>query len=123
MLALPWRFLDLSEIEPLHLSAGRRDSLGRVSVRDDFRRSGNAVAMDSNGWRNLAARLVEVDLAIENLESWATRPEDIAELERLEGLRMQLQAALASKHLSRDLRRQLEDEARHPAPTALDPRD
>jgi hypothetical protein len=80
--------------------------------------------MDSNGWRDLAARLVEVDLAIENLESWATRPEDVAELERLEGLRTQLQEALASKHLSRDLRRQLDGESRHSAPsTAIDPRD
>jgi hypothetical protein len=37
-------------------------------------------------WRELAERLVELDLAIEDTDSWATSPDDIAELRRLERL-------------------------------------
>ncbi len=43
---------------------------------------------------NLMTRLVEVNLAIENLDAWATRPQDVAELERLEQLRESLKSAI-----------------------------
>lgn len=117
---LLWRFLDRAAP---HLSDGR-GALGRVSVRDDFPEPGRAVAIDSNGWRNLAARLVEIDLALEQLDGWATRPEDVDELKRLEELRDLMQEALASKHLSPDLRDRLEERSGdfESSPT-VDPRD
>ena len=37
-------------------------------------------------WQELAELLVEVDLQIEELNGWATRPEDVAELDELEEL-------------------------------------
>jgi hypothetical protein len=76
-------------------------------------------------WTALARRLVEVDLAIENLNGWATTPEDTEELRRLEELRKEIQAALASHHVSRRLRRSLEESGPDHAPTSegTDPRD
>lgn len=76
-------------------------------------------------WTALAQRLVEIDLAIENLNGWATRPEDTEELRRLEELRKGIQAALASHHVSRRLRRSLEASGPDRAPTSegIDPRD
>jgi hypothetical protein len=76
-------------------------------------------------WTGLAQRLVEVDLAIENLNGWATTPEDIEELRRLEESRKGIRAALASRHVSRRLRRSLEASEPDHAPTSgeIDPRD
>jgi hypothetical protein len=66
-------------------------------------------------WRELAERLVEVDLAIEDRESWATAPEDVEELVRLERLRDEIQAVLA--------RRRLEAGRNPGVDVATDPRD
>jgi hypothetical protein len=75
-------------------------------------------------WRDLAARLVEINLAIENLDGWVTRPEDVDELKRLETLRDELQQALGSKRLSRSLRRELAKGSRQATNSpANDPRD
>ena len=76
-------------------------------------------------WRELTERLVEVNLAIEDREGWATRPEDVEELERLETLRDDLQDALAHHHVRKGLRKRLrEEEDADPArPQALEPRD
>lgn len=76
-------------------------------------------------WTALAKRLVEVDLAIENLNEWATTPEDVEELRRLEELRKGIQAALATRHVSRRLRRSVEALGPDHAPTSaeIDPRD
>jgi hypothetical protein len=76
-------------------------------------------------WSELAECLVELDMAIEDKESWATRSEDIAELEQLERLRDDVQTALAVHHLPSRLRRQVRE--RHHLsvmkPTFVDPRD
>ena len=61
-------------------------------------------------WQKLAERLVEIDLSIEDFDSWATEPEDVAAFERLEELRDQLQEAIAQGRISRKVRRSLEDE-------------
>jgi hypothetical protein len=72
----------------------------------------------------LAERLVELDLAIEDCDAWATRPEDVEELRRLEQLRDDLQSALSAHHISRHLRRQLHrDTADRGASETFDPRD
>lgn len=52
-------------------------------VPDGEPRNGNRRAMSE--WQELAELLVEVDLAIEDLDSWATEPEDLAALERSRG--------------------------------------
>jgi hypothetical protein len=76
-------------------------------------------------WRGVAERLVELDLAIEDLNAWATTPGDIAELARLEDLRDDLQAAVAQHWISRRLRQHLEEHSmRRSSPVAaVDPRD
>ena len=61
-----------------------------------------------NEWNDLAELLVELDLAIEDLDSWATRPEDIDELRRQEALRDEIQFALRLHHIPRSLRQRLE---------------
>ena len=78
-----------------------------------------------NEWQVLAERLVELDLSIEEVDSWATAPEDIAELQRQEALRDEIQLALSFHHVPRRLRRQL-DETEPAAvvrPASIDPRD
>lgn len=78
-----------------------------------------------NEWRKLAELLVDLDLTIEDLDTWATAPEDIGELQRREALRDEIQMALRLHHVPRRLRAQLEEAspvgAVRPAP--LDPRD
>lgn len=76
-------------------------------------------------WRDLAERLVELDLAIEDRDAWATRPEDVEELKELEALRDRVRAALARHHIRRGLRRRLEERARLEGPrqATVDPRD
>ena len=76
-------------------------------------------------WRDLAESLVELDLAIEDLGAWATDPDDVAELGRLESLRDEIQAAVAQHRIPRRLRQQLEEHgARRSSPVAAtDPRD
>lgn len=60
-------------------------------------------------WRELAERLVEVDFAIEDLDGWATNPDDVAELERLEELRDDIFAAVARRRIPLSLRDRLSD--------------
>ena len=50
-------------------------------------------------WRELAERLVELDFEIEDLDSWATAPADVAELERLEALRDEVFAAVSDRRI------------------------
>ena len=90
---------------------------------EDCPAGGNNHAM--NEWRELAERLVELDLTIEDLDAWATDPDDISELQRREELRDEIQLALRFRHMPRRLRRQLEE----PEPVVIlrrsisDPRD
>lgn len=74
--------------------------------------------------QDLAERLVELDLAIEEIDSWATASEDIAELQRQEALRDEIQLALRCHHLPRRLRRQLDQTEPAPVlrPASIDPR-
>ena len=76
-------------------------------------------------WSELAETLVELDFAIEDLEGWATRPEDVDELKRLETLRDDLFVALTHHHLPSPLRHRLE--MRHDehslSRNTIDPRD
>lgn len=58
-------------------------------------------------WQELTERLVEVDLAIEDLDSWATEPGAIAALERLEDLRNEMLAAISRHRIPRRLRERL----------------
>jgi len=76
-------------------------------------------------WSDLAECLVELDMAIEDRASWATRPEDIAELEQLERLRDDVQTALAVHHLPSRLRRRVRERHHFSVmkPTVVDPRD
>ena len=75
-------------------------------------------------WSDLAETLVELDLAIEELESWATRDEDLDVLKRLEGIRDEVQDALSTHHVSRRLREKLQaGHTRGPGPVTTDPRD
>jgi hypothetical protein len=75
-------------------------------------------------WRQLAERLVEVDVAIEDRESWATAPEEIEELQRLERFRNEIQAALAERRLSPRVRRLLAEPGHSPGVgVTTDPRD
>ena len=60
--------------------------------------------MSMNEWRELTERLVKLDFAIEDLDSWASAPEDVERLARLEALRDDVQAAIAGRHVSRRLR-------------------
>jgi SPX domain protein involved in polyphosphate accumulation len=77
-----------------------------------------------SAWRGLAERLVELDLAIEDRESWATAPEDIQELQRLEQLRDEIQAALAERRLSPHVRRLVAERGHNPGVgVTMDPRD
>lgn len=76
-------------------------------------------------WSELAETLVELDFAIEDLEGWATRPEDVDELKRLETLRDDLFVALTHHRLPSRLRHRLE--MRHDehslSRNTIDPRD
>jgi hypothetical protein len=63
-------------------------------------------------WRDLAELLVHVDIAIEELDGWATRTEDVERLGELERLSEEIQTAMRSRHLSRQLRRYLEQRDR-----------
>lgn len=76
-------------------------------------------------WSELAETLVELDLAIEDLEGWATRPEDVDELKRLEALRDDVFLALSLHHVPSRLRRRLERQHDHDSLTgpSTDPRD
>jgi hypothetical protein len=76
-------------------------------------------------WSDLAETLVELDFAIEDLEAWATRPEDLDELKRLETLREELFLALTHHHLPARLRRRLEerDDQHSLSAHTIDPRD
>jgi hypothetical protein len=58
-------------------------------------------------WRDLTELLVELDLTIEDLDSWATAPEDVVELRRREELRDEIQLAVRFHYVPRQLRRQL----------------
>jgi len=76
-------------------------------------------------WRDLAELLVELDLTIEDLDSWASAPEDVAELERREELRDQIHLAIRFHYVPRQLRRQLAelDAVGVLRPASIDPRD
>jgi len=76
-------------------------------------------------WSDLAETLVELDLAIEDLEGWATKPEDVDEIKRLEALRDDLFLALSLHHVPARLRHRLEgrDDGHLPRRFAIDPRD
>jgi len=76
-------------------------------------------------WRDLAELLVELDLQIEDLDSWATAPEDVDELRGREELRDELQYALRFHHVPRRLRLRLEGmgSVGELRPALLDPRD
>lgn len=77
-----------------------------------------------NEWQELAERLVEVDLRIEDLDSWATEPDSIAALKRLEERRDEMHAAIAQHRIGRGLREWLrEGETLSLAGTTSDPRD
>lgn len=78
-----------------------------------------------NEWQDLAEQLVELDLTIEELDAWATAPEDIAELQRREALRDEIQLALRFHHVPRRLRRQLAsvEPVAVLRPMSTDPRD
>ena len=77
-----------------------------------------------NEWQALAERLVNLDLQIEDRDAWATAPEDLDELKRLEQLRDELHRALATHEVSRGLRTRLEtDGDHHVRPVTVDPRD
>lgn len=76
-----------------------------------------------NEWRELTKRLVELDIAIEELSSWATRPDDLAELERLEALRDDIHASITHHHVPGRLRAELRLGASASNGTAIDPRD
>ena len=77
-----------------------------------------------NEWQELAERLVEVDLRIEDLDSWATEPESIAALKRLEELRDEMHAAVAHHRISRGLQHWLREGERFSlSGTLIDPRD
>ena len=69
-------------------------------------------------WQDLAELLVEVDIQIEELNGWATRPEDIAELDELEELRTDLRFALTFHHVPRGLRKRLRRREREGSTTA-----
>lgn len=75
--------------------------------------------------RYLAARLVELNLAIEDLNAWATDAGDVAELRRLEELRDSVQAVLEGHDDHGDaLRRLIDEQAARVSPrTTVDPRD
>lgn len=76
-------------------------------------------------WSELAERLVELDFAIEDIESWATTPEDIEQLKQLEGLRDELLYAMAFHHMPKRLFRRLQDSqyTHSSCGAAVDPRD
>jgi hypothetical protein len=48
--------------------------------------------------RYLATHLIELNMAIDDLQSWATHPDEIAQLRRLEELRDQVLAVLQRQH-------------------------
>jgi hypothetical protein len=94
-----------------------------VNLRDD--RLGCGHKHDVIEWSELAEWLVELDFAIEDREFWATRPEDIAELEQLEQDRNDIQTALSVHHMPSRLRRRLRDRSSsaEPSRAMIDPRD
>ena len=101
----------------------REGSLDRGNLGDDRRVDGNNHSV--NEWRELAELLVELDLTIEDLESWATAPDDVAELRHREALRDEIQFALRFHHVPRHLRQRLVEARSRSAlsPAPLDPRD
>ena len=95
-----------------------------MNFGDDRHNFGNNGTV--NEWRELSECLVELDLTIEDRASWATRPEDVAELKQLEALRDEVQAALTRHRVPTRVRKHLiEHAAGRPAmcPAAVDPRD
>lgn len=66
---------------------------------------GNRESMSD--WQELAELLVQLDLQIEDLNGWATEPEDIERLEELEALRTDVRFALTFHHVPRGLRKRL----------------
>jgi hypothetical protein len=76
-------------------------------------------------WQELAEALVELDIQIEDLEGWATRPEDVDRLKELEALRDQVGSAIAFHHIPAGLHRRLRarDGAGRLRSAATDPRD
>lgn len=76
-------------------------------------------------WRYLAEYLVELDLEIEDRESWATRRDDVARLQELEDLRDQLRVAIARHYIPRALRTRLHEHEHGEglSPLTSDPRD
>ncbi|HET7137376.1 MAG TPA: hypothetical protein VFI04_03405 [Gaiellaceae bacterium] len=76
-------------------------------------------------WQRLAESLVELDIQIEELDGWATRPEDLSRLKELEALRGRVRFALASRHVPRGLQRRVRsrDDDLRIGPVANDPRD
>jgi hypothetical protein len=74
-------------------------------------------------WREAVRQLVELDLRIEDLDSWATDTESVAELERLEAARDDIRDAISEGRVTDRLRRRLEDAAPTGAAAATDPRD
>jgi hypothetical protein len=79
-----------------------------------------------NEWRELTECLVELDLTIEDRASWATQPDDVDELKRLEAFRDEVQVALGRHHVSTALRKHFQNHAarrRALYPATVDPRD
>jgi hypothetical protein len=76
-------------------------------------------------WPRLIEQLVELDIAIEDLDSWATDPADVEELKGLEALRDDVRSAVARGRVSKRLHTRLEEG--HPelgsSPATVDPRD
>lgn len=87
--------------------------------------SGWATKKDMGEWQELAEALVELDIRIEELNSWATRPEDVEQLKELEALRDQVRSAITYHHIPRGLQRRLRDagRSRDTSPATNDPRD
>ncbi len=75
-------------------------------------------------WQALAELLVELDIQIEELDGWATRPEDVARLEDLEELRTDVLFALTFHYVPRGLRQRLSsDHHNRSLQLANEPRD
>jgi hypothetical protein len=74
-------------------------------------------------WQELTERLVKIDLAIEDLDSWATEPGAIEALERLEDLRDEMLAAISHHRIPRRLRERLYDGREISLAGTTDPRD
>jgi len=90
---------------------------------DDCLKSGHNLGVSP--WVDLAQRLVELDLAIEGLDAWATRPDDLHDLRELEALRDQLRAAIGRHYIPQAVRERLQDHDHSSglSPATIDPRD